>query len=188
MLPTTKPRMIITISGTPGAGKDTIGKLVAKKLGLKFYCMGDMRRKMAADRGMTIEQLNKLGEKEDWTDKEADNYQAKLGQTEDNFVAVGRTSFHFIPKSKKIFLDVTLEEGARRIINDKSSARDVEKYKDIKEAMQKLKERKESDNKRYMKYYNLNIFDKKHYDLVIDTTNKKPEEVVDLIVNFAKKK
>ena len=38
--------MIITISGLPGSGKSTIGKMLAKKLGYKFYSMGDLRGKI----------------------------------------------------------------------------------------------------------------------------------------------
>ena len=65
--------MKITISGTPGSGKSTIGKLVSKKLKLKYYDVGNMRRKMAKDMGLTIQEFNKLGEKKSFTDKEVDN-------------------------------------------------------------------------------------------------------------------
>ena len=51
--------MIITISGKPGAGKTTVGKAVAARLGLEFYSMGDLRGKMASDRGLTIDELSK---------------------------------------------------------------------------------------------------------------------------------
>ena len=107
--------MIITISGMPGSGKTTVAKLLAKRLGYEHYSMGDLRGKMAMERGISIDELNKLGEKESWTDKEADDYQKKLGETEDNFVTDGRTGFHFIPHSRKIFLKVDLRIGAERI-------------------------------------------------------------------------
>ena len=53
--------MIITISGIPGSGKTTVGRMLAEKLGYKFYSIGDLRGKMAMERGMTIDQLNELG-------------------------------------------------------------------------------------------------------------------------------
>ena len=71
--------MIITISGVPGSGKSTAGKSVARKLGYEYVSMGDFRGKMAMERGLTIDELNKLGEKEDWTDRQADEYQRELG-------------------------------------------------------------------------------------------------------------
>ena len=64
--------MIITISGKPGSGKSTVAKIIAAKLGLNKYSIGDLRGKMALDRGITIDELNEVGEKEDFTDKEAD--------------------------------------------------------------------------------------------------------------------
>ncbi|MFH1364907.1 MAG: AAA family ATPase, partial [Candidatus Aenigmatarchaeota archaeon] len=89
--------MIISICGISGSGKSTISKLLAERLGYKHYSIGEIRRKMAVDRGMTLAELNKLGEKEDFTDKEVDKFQEELGKKEDNFVIDGRTSFHFIP-------------------------------------------------------------------------------------------
>ncbi|RLE36860.1 hypothetical protein DRJ17_07750 [Candidatus Woesearchaeota archaeon] len=171
--------MIITISGTVGSGKSSVGILVAKKLGFKYYCIGDLRREMARKRGISLEELNKLGEKDPSTDLEPDKFAEKKGKTEDNFVMVGRTSFHFIPKSIKIFLDVDPKIGAERVLNH---SRNDEKYKDLNEAIEKIRMRLESDKVSYRKYYNLNIFDKKNYDYVIDTTNLTIKEVVDKII------
>ncbi len=91
--------MIITISGLPGSGKSTVGKILAKKLGYEFMSLGDLRGKIAIDRGITIDELNHLGEKEGWTDKEVDDYQREYGKTHDNLVVEGRLSFYFIPRS-----------------------------------------------------------------------------------------
>ena len=174
--------MIVTISGYAGAGKTTVGKLLAKKLDFSFYCLGEMRRKMAGDRGMTIEQFNKLGEKKFFTDKAVDEYQKKLGTKEDNFVMVSRLGFHFIPKSKKIFLKTTAEEAAKRVFRDKT--RRHEKYADVKEARKKLQAREKSDIYRYKKYYQINPYDLRHYDFIVDTTRITPNQVVSKIIKF----
>ncbi|OIO64090.1 hypothetical protein AUJ83_00225 [Candidatus Woesearchaeota archaeon CG1_02_33_12] len=171
--------MIITISGTVGSGKSTVGILVAKKLGFKCYCIGDLRREMAKKRGISLAELNKLGEKDSYTDLEPDKFAEEKGKTEDNFVMVGRTSFHFIPHSVKIFLDVEPKTGAERVLNH---SRNDEKYKNLNEAIEKIRIRLESDKLRYKKYYNLDIFNKKSYDYVIDTTNLTIKEVVDKII------
>jgi len=171
--------MIITISGKVGSGKSSIGKFVAEKLGFKYYCIGDLRREMARKRGITIWELNKIGEKDPSTDKGPDKFAEDKGKTEDNFVMEGRTSFHFIPQSLKIFLDVDPKIGAKRVFIHE---RNREKYKNFEEAIKKINERHESDNKRYKKYYNLDVFDKKNYDYIINTTNLTIKEVADKII------
>ncbi|HII15831.1 MAG TPA: AAA family ATPase, partial [Nanoarchaeota archaeon] len=42
--------MQITIGGVPGAGKSTVAKLIAEKLGYKSYSMGAIRREIAGSR------------------------------------------------------------------------------------------------------------------------------------------
>ncbi|MCX6710165.1 MAG: cytidylate kinase family protein [Candidatus Woesearchaeota archaeon] len=177
--------MIITISGKAGSGKSTVGKMLAKRLNLKYYCIGDMRRKMAEERGLSLEEFNKLGEKEDFTDKEVDSFQEKLGKKEDNFLIVGRTSYHFIPHSIKVFLDVNLDESARRIF---CAQRENEHYASVDEALEKIKEREESDRSRYQKYYRINPFDHKNFDIVINTTEISAVKVVEKIMQFVKEK
>src|SRR3989338_1144631 len=160
--------MIITISGMPGSGKTTVAKKIAKNLKLKHYSTGDLRGEIALKHRMTIDELNKLGEKERWTDKEIDDYQKKIGKTQDNFIIDGRLGWYFIPHSIKIFLNVDLKEGAKRIF--KAGKRpDEKKYKNVNDALKEIKKRISSDKKRYKKYYHLNPYLRKHYDLVIDT-------------------
>ena len=71
--------MILTIAGDPGSGKTTVAKKVAAQLGYNRYSGGDMRSTVAQERGMTIDELNDLGMKEDWTDKETDKKVEELG-------------------------------------------------------------------------------------------------------------
>lgn len=159
--------MKITINGIPGSGKSTVAKYLAKKLKLKYYGLGEMRRAIAKEKGMTLAEFNKLGEKEAWTDKLVDNFQKKL-KKRDNFIADGRLSWYFIPNSIKIFLTVKPEIGAKRIFKEK---RKEEKYKSIKEELKALKERLKSDVKRYKRYYGVkNVYDLKNYDIIIDTS------------------
>jgi CMP/dCMP kinase len=178
--------MRITISGTPGSGKSTVGKLLAKKLGLKFYSVGDLRGKMAMDMGLTIDELNKRGENDFSTDKIADEYQKELGRNEDNFIIDSRLGFHFIPGSIKIFLFCAPEIAAQRIFLEPRI--DEKEYTTIDEVKDALKKRIESDRKRYIKYYNLDPFKKELYDIYIDTSALKPEEVAERILRNINKK
>ncbi len=179
--------MIITISGKPGSGKTTVGTMLAEHLGFEEYDIGILRREMARKRGMTIGEYNKLGETDPSTDTEADEYQRELGLEKDNFVIQGRTSFHFIPHSVKIFLDVDEKVGAERIWKDlqaDADKRNEGKYSSVEELIEGTRVRIASDNKRFHEYYDgLDIFDKNHYDLWLDTSNITQKEVMQLILD-----
>lgn len=183
--------MIISISGVPGSGKTSVGKILAKRLGMNFYSMGELRGKMAAERGLTIDELNALGEREAFTDTTVDDYQKELGKKEDNFVIEGRLGWYFIPHSMKIFLNCDSREAARRIFEAKKLSaeerHDEPPYRSIEEAEQELDKRMTSDTLRYQKYYGVNYRDPKQYDLVIDTTKiKSPEETAEQILSELK--
>jgi len=177
--------MIISISGLPGSGKTTVGKLLAKRLGFRFYSIGDLRGRMAMERGLTIDQLNELGMKEKWTDEEADEYQKELGEKEDNFVIESRLGFYFIPKSVKIFLEVDQTKAAERIF--RAQRPDEKRKTTIEEVIDSIRKRMKSDETRYQKYYKVDFLDKSHYDIVIDTTGLTPEQVAERIIERIKK-
>ncbi|MDP3985548.1 MAG: cytidylate kinase family protein [bacterium] len=175
--------MIITLSGLPGSGKSTVGRMVAEHLGYQFYSMGDLRGKMAMDRGITIDELNEIGKSEDWTDREVDEYQKKLGETEDNFVIDGWVSFHFIPQSFKVFLDIDPTVGATRIFEHQRP--DEAQNVSVQETQKRLAKRVSDTDARYQKYYGVSFLDRSQFDLVIDTSDKTPEEVAGLILAAA---
>ena len=107
--------MVISITGSPGSGKSTIAKMLATALNVPWYSVGDLRGKMAQERGMTIDELNALGETEAFTDHDVDEYQKKLGESGESFIIDGRLSWHFIPSSLKVFLNVDPTVAATRI-------------------------------------------------------------------------
>jgi predicted cytidylate kinase len=183
--------MIVSISGMPGSGKSTVAKMLSSRLGMKRYYMGGMRREIARKKGMTIEDLNKVGEKEFWTDREVDEFQKELGRKEDNFIIEGRTSYFLIPKSFKVFLNVDFMVGAKRIYKDVMSnknARNEGRYKTVADAAKAIQKRLDSDIGRYKKYYGKDIYDLSQYDLVIDTTKLTPEDVAEKIEAAMKKR
>lgn len=172
--------MIITISGTPGSGKGTVGKELAKILNCSFFSMGDIRREYAKQKNITLEHLNKLAETNPESDKLVDEYLVVLGHCEKNIIVDSRLGFHFIPNSFKVFLDADEKVRAIRITN---TERGVEKYATVNDAIKKLRERQKSDIKRYMNLYGINPYDinVKKYDLVLDTTNMTPLDVANII-------
>lgn len=172
--------MIITIGGKAGSGKSTISKLLAKMLNFKHYSIGDLQRELAKEKGITLLELGKLEEKDKSIDLELDNKQKKLGKNEDDFVIDGRLSSFFIPKAKlKIFLDADEKIRALRIIRDN---REEEKLSSVKKAIESMRLRERSENTRYQKYYGYDCYNLKNYDLILNTTDKTPKQIVEIIL------
>lgn len=159
--------------------------MVARKLGYKRISIGDLRGRIAMKHCMTIDELNEIGKKEIWTDKEVDDELVRIGKEEDNLVVDGRVGFHFIPKSVKIFLDVEPRVGAERIFKELRA--DEPHRKNVKEVEEGLKKRMNDDRKRYKKYYRVDFLNKAHYDLVVDTTRLNKKGVADRILVFVKR-
>lgn len=183
--------MIVSISGAEGSGKSTIAKMLAEKLDWPRYYIGGIRREKAKERGLTLEEYNKLGETDPSTDLEVDEYQKKLGETEDNFVIEGRTSWHFIPHSFKIFLNTSFEEAAKRVFNELSKDNTRNEGKDLttyENVLDSLKSRRQSDMMRYAKYFNIDVFDLSHYDFILDTTDLSIEEVFEKVFDAVREK
>ncbi len=171
--------MIISLSGAQGSGKSTLAEKLASKLGWPRYYIGGIRRKMAQEKGLTLAEYNKLGESDPSTDREVDNYQRELGKKEDNFIIEGRTSWHFIPNSFKIYLEVNKEEGAKRILKhlqEDNERNEDKELVDKESVLESLIKREKSDAYRYQKYYDIDVHDKSHYDYVLDTSNLSAEE------------
>ncbi len=181
----------ITISGKLGSGKSTVAKMLAEKLGYKHYSSGDFMRELAKERNMTLMQLSIQAEKDDSVDFVIDERQKKLGKNSDRFVLDARLGFYFIPGSYKIFLDVQENEAIKRVLNgfkNKEPGRLAEGLKEeFDDVLISLKNRRDSEKRRYKKLYGVDYEDINNYDLIIDTTNISPDEVVSKLIESMKK-
>ncbi len=179
--------MIITISGTPGSGKSTIGKAVAKALNLKRYSAGDFMGQIAIKRGVSLMELAKQALVDPSIDNEIDSLNRKLAK-EDNFVIDARVGFHFIPNAINIFVKVDPKVGAKRIWGDIQAKKrtDEKGFKSEKEVLDGLLKRKEIEIKRYKTHYNVDFSDESHYDFVLDTSNLTIEQSVQKVLDFIK--
>jgi len=185
--------MIMTISGTPGSGKSTVAEILAKKLNAERIYVGGIRRELAREKNLTLQELNQYAATHPETDVEVDKMAAakarELEKKGATVIVEGRTQFYFLPESVKIYMKVNPEEGAKRIWKDLQSKETQEKRNEGRipsfEAMKKrIYEREEEDAARYKKYYSLDHRDESHYDLVIDTTSLAPEQVAEKITSF----
>jgi len=72
---------------------------------------------------------------------------------------------------------------AKRI---KSDNRNEENSRSLNELIKKIKNREQSERKRYKKLYKIDYYDEKLYDLMIDTTKLSISEVIDKIIKSIK--
>jgi len=173
--------MKITISGIGGVGKGTISKLLAQKLNYEVKSGGDFFREMAKNKGMNLYDFEEYVKKYPEFDYKLDEMQKDFGEKNDNFVLESRIGWYFVPDSFKIKL--TCEENERlRRIQERDGG-------EIEEIAQKEKQRLEAINERYKNLYQIeNFLDDKNFDLIIDTTNLSPEEIVQKILKKLKEK
>ena len=174
--------MIITVSGKPGSGKSTIGKELADTLGYAHVSAGDFMRELAAERDMTVLELSRIAEQSPEIDKAIDERSTRFGDSTEDLVIDARLAWYFIPDSVKVFLDVSLDEAARRIYG---AGRTAEKENvDLESTRRNIERRTLSESQRYLSYYDVDYLDLSHYDLVIDTSQRSVEEIVALITDY----
>lgn len=181
-------KKIITIAGRPGSGKSTASKTVASKLGYEHFSSGDLFRAVASERGIDVHQANLVAEKEKEIDFLVDQRLRDIGIEQDQVAIDSRMAWHWMPFSFKVFLDLDLLIAADRIIRNMDPARlEVEHVPNsAKEYANILQLRLDSEAKRYENLYQVNPYDKKNYDLVIDTGENNAEQVVEKILDAYK--
>jgi len=183
--------MIITINGAPGSGKSTVAKKLAKKLNWPEFYGGGIRRLKAKSMGLTLAEYNKLGETDTSTDFGVDNYLKQIAKKHHNCIIESRTAWHLIPNSIKIYIDVDEKVGAKRVFAElkKHNRRNEDKeLRSIQEVLKSHQQRKLSDYKRYKKYYHFNLYNKKNYDYILDTTDLTKKQVFDEVYKYIQKR
>ena len=172
--------MIITITGKPCSGKGTVSKLFCKKYNFEYVCTGDMFRELAKSYGYNDVLEFQKDEACKNADEIVDNKTAELGKSslDKNIVVDSRLAWHFIPASYKVFIDIDWQTAGERLLE---ANRTNEQAKDINSAVEKLKDRWQGENARYLELYNTNNLNLENYNLVISSKDKTPEEIANII-------
>jgi predicted cytidylate kinase len=173
---------IITISGTPGSGKSTIGKILKKRLNMEYIYSGQIFRETAKKYKMTLEEFGRFCENDEKIDRELDNEQLNILK-KGNVILEGRLAGWIAHNNNILSLKIILNANLNTRINRIIEREDGDYNKRLKEILK----RERSEQKRYKKYYNIDIKDTSIYDLIIDTSNKSPKEIADIIVNKIEK-
>lgn len=172
----------ITISGTLGSGKTTAANKLAEILGFPQYSGGFFARTVAAERGLSMKEFSEMAESDPQIDKEIDSRTVEFMRAHENYIADCRLGWYWEPAAFKVFLTLSDEVAADRILNDLKTNElraAGERSYTREEVLEKIRHRLGTERVRYQKYYGIeNNHDPKHYDIVIDTSNLTPDEVV----------
>lgn len=175
--------MLITISGLPGSGKTTVARLLSQRLGVPHIYAGDLYRKAASERGVSLEQFNELCERDHSIDRELDAKMAEYARR-GNVILEGRLA-GFIARQEavdalKVWLTASDEVRARRVVQREGG--------EARLALEQNRVRQGSDAKRYRTIYGFDLNDTSIYDLVLDSDDHGPEALADRILAQARRR
>ncbi len=170
--------MRITISGPIGSGKTTVCNLLAKRISYRCVVSGNIFREMAKEHRMSLAEFGALCEKDMRYDRLLDERMVEIAQDNPDIILEGRLVAYMLKKNSipalKFFLTADPETRAKRVVEREG--------KDLEIALLEMREREESEAVRYRSYYGINIRSDDVYDVVIDTADKTPEQIVDIMV------
>lgn len=167
----------ISLAGDLGSGKSTVANILISQLGAEYYGTGIIARRIAADMGIDIAELNIYSETHPEIDELIDNGLRALSSDPRNLIIDSRMAWHFVCHTFRVYLTTDPTVAALRIKNAGRGAE--ESFKTLEEATARIRARKESEKRRYFDLYGVNCKDLDNYDLVIDTTFATPEQVAD---------
>ncbi len=175
----------IVISGMSAAGKTTVSRILANRLGVNAIGGGEILREMAKERGYdptgddwwdTDQGMKFLKEREADSefDKEADN-RLRMKIRKGNIIITSYTAPWITKEGFKVWLSASTGTRTERMA--KRDRLTIEKTKGI------VKVRDIENIKLYKELYGINLDnDTKPFDLIIDTNDKDPEQIADIIL------
>ena len=171
--------MRITISGPPGSGKTTVCGKLSEELGLKAIVFGQVFRELAAEKGLSLGELGALAEKDPSIDAGIDAKIVDIARAHPDIILESRLSAYMLTRNNipalRVYLDASPEVRMSRIGGREG--------KDLEIAVKETIDRQASEAKRYKMYYDIDIDDRSVYDLVINTDELTPDEVLDRILS-----
>ncbi len=173
--------MIVAIGGPPGSGKTTVAERFARAHGYHLVSAGIRFREMARERGLNLDAFGRAADADPGIDKSLDASVLEEVLKEDaagrDVIVEGRIQAPLLAQRRipclKVFIDAPLEVRAKRIAGREG--------KDPKAAERDILRRASLERKRYRSVYGIDLQDTSVYDLTIDSADKTPERIVDLV-------
>lgn len=175
--------MLITVSGLPGSGTTTASRLIAHDLELQHVYAGEIFRKLAVERNLTLEEFGQYAEEHPEVDWELDRRMARRARELD-CVLEGRLTGWITHrediKALRVWLDCPEEVRAERVAEREGITKD--------KALKDNSVREASENKRFLDIYEIDLTDRSIYDLVLDSNDLRPEEIASTVGEAAKER
>ncbi len=168
---------VIAISGQVASGKTTVARLLADKLSYRFVSIGELFRKVAAEKGLTLMQLHELAERDHSIDLHVD--QVSIEEAKKGRVVIEGHLAAWIVKDYadvKIYLKADMTSRANRLARREGIS--------INDAINEIKTREESNRRRYMNIYSIDINDLSIFDLVVDTSLININDTLDIVGSY----
>jgi len=170
---------VVTLGGLHGTGKSSVANRIAKELQLRRTSAGIIFRRMAADKGMTLEEFSKYAEDHLEIDRELDAIVTREAE-KGNTVLDGQLAAWMAKDFADFRILLTAPEEVRiKRIAERDNV-------DFEYARHETLSREESERERYQEYYNIDLNNHSIYDLIINTDKFDLEEVVDILINAIK--
>jgi cytidylate kinase len=161
--------VVVAVSGPHGAGKTTVARFLAKKLGLRYLSAGDVFRRMAAERGVSLEEFSRYAEKNVKIDEGIDRRTVEEARRGNVLVDARLAGWLLNDADLKILLTAPLEVRVRRI-----AEREGRPYEEV---LRETVKRERSEEKRFKKLYGIDLSDFSPFDIVLNTERISIEEM-----------
>ena len=179
-LPIRKKR-IITITGETGSGVSTVTNKLADVLVYRKFSAGSIFRTLARQYDMTVDDLNDFARNNGVVDREIDTLIRRNGEGSE-IVLDARLGYYWIHDSFSVYLKVDPDIAAHRIYEDISNGR---RYEDgattINQVIMGIQKQAQSTQERYFRDYGIDVSNINMFDLVINSDDKSPDEIVTMI-------
>ncbi|MEM4494881.1 MAG: cytidylate kinase family protein [Candidatus Caldarchaeum sp.] len=180
---------VICLAGFAAVGKSTVGKMVAKRLGLKYVSGGDALKALAAEMGYrpggpgwweTSKGLEflKLRGRDPSFDKKVDEKLLEMCRRGGIVVDSWVMPWLYRGRAFKVWLTADPRSRAERMAKRSRIS--------VKEASRLLRSRDIKSSKIYERLYGIRIGrDYSPFHLIVDTSRLSPKQVVEVIVHAA---
>jgi CMP/dCMP kinase len=173
--------MHIAISGEMGSGKTTVARLLVQDLGFRFVSTGDIHRSIAQRMNLSTLEANLLAERDDAIDDEVDGATREIeAQAIDPIIFDSRMAWHFLRRALRVRLLIDPQVAVARILG--RGATIAEQYSSKSEASELVAARFDSERRRFVRRYGVDVARLRNFDLVIDASESSLEEVARVIL------